>query len=264
VKGSPVKFIVFTIFISNLDFTAFTPNTKTVYNGFRYKRWKSMENWQDYEQYSSLDLIELIQLKDDPDYQEGAEAAFYAFVFRFRKDILNKCEIICKNWGYDKEIALEIAERTFQRFWKYPKFDPEKSGAKNLDSGVKLYLYGIAKRILTDYYHAEHGINQSPYSGDEEIQTEFPDIDQWDMEPEQKKYLKKQYEIIKKALNRLSESHKIIFLTYKAHEKEEYKMPRDLLKSLRERLNLAQNTIRAYKKEAFDKVNEYLELYGYQ
>ena len=106
---------------------------------------------------------------------------------------------------------------------------------------------------------------ENPFTGDEEIIREFPDIDNMGMGKERKAILKERFEHIQKALNRLTPKHKIIFLTYKQYEseiKDGYKLPRKLLKELRTELDLTQNSIRVYKKEVFDIVEKYLKTYG--
>ena len=75
----------------------------------------------------------------------------------------------------------------------------------------------------------------------------------------------KQYEIIKAALERLTPKHKIIYLTYKEYEphfKAGFNFPRAFLKKLQDELELTQASIRVYKKQAYDKIDEYLKIYG--
>lgn len=219
-------------------------------------------SWKEYENEPTKNLIEYIQWKEQDDYKQIAAGAFRVFCFRFREDIIKKCRVICGKWGYDNHISDLIAERTFNRFWKYPTtFTPSKC-KKEIDSCIKFYLYKIAQRQLADYKKEESGTNHSPYSGDEEIIKEFPDLDSLTLSNESRKEIKKKQEIIEKALERLTPKHKIIYLTYKAHEQHGYKMSRPLLKSLREELELAQASLQVYKKEANDTVNEYLKIYG--
>lgn len=219
-------------------------------------------SWKEYEHESTANIIEYIQWKDQTDYKEIAGDAFRVFCFRFSADIIKKCRIICRKWGYDNQISDLIAERTFNRFWKYPKtFTPSKC-KKDIDSCIKFYLYGIAQTQLADYKKEESGVNRSPYSGNEEVVRDFPNIDSLNVSGETRRELKKKQELIEKALERLSSKHKIIYLTYKAHEICNHKMPRPLLKSLREELELAQASLQVYKKEATDTINEYLKIYG--
>lgn len=222
-----------------------------------------MSKSQDLNSETTENLLEYIQWKDEPDYAEIAKEAFRVFAFRFQLDLQKKLIPICINWGYDKQVASELAYHTFERVWKYPKFDISKAKQKDFDKAVSFYLYGIASRLLADYKKNQE--IENPFTGDEEIIREFPDIDNMGMGKERKAILKERFEHIQKALNRLTPKHKIIYLTYKQYEseiKDGYKLPRKLLKELRTELDLTQNSIRVYKKEAFDVVEKYLKTYG--
>ncbi|MEQ1798320.1 MAG: hypothetical protein ABL872_10220, partial [Lacibacter sp.] len=70
------------------------------------------------------------------------------------------------------------------------------------------------------------------------------------------------HDVIEKALARLTPKHKIVYLTYKQYEQDGFKLPRKLLQSLREELGITQSSVQVYKKEAFDKIDEYLNIYG--
>lgn len=222
-----------------------------------------MSKSQDLNSETTENLLEYIQWKDEPDYTEIAKEAFRVFTFRFQLDLQKKLIPICTNWGYDEQVASELAYHTFERVWKYPKFDFSKAKQKDFDKAVSFYLYGIAGRLLADYKKNQE--IENPFKGDEEIIREFPDVDNMGMGKERKAILKERFEHIQKALNRLTPKHKIIYLTYKQYEseiKDGYKLPRKLLKELRTELDLTQNSIRVYKKEAFDVVEKYLKTYG--
>lgn len=223
-----------------------------------------MNNTLDLNSEQTESLLEYICWKDEADYAETAKEAFRVFTFRFQLDLHKKLIPICKNWGYDEQVASEIAYGTFERIWKYPKFDFSKAKQKDYDKAITFYLYGIAKRLLADYKknQEEEG---NPFTGDEEIVKDFPDIENMEIGKERKAEVKKMYELINNALNRLTPKHKIIYLTYKQYEsetKDGFKLPRNLLKDLRTELDLTQNSIRVYKKEAFDEVEKYLKTYG--
>lgn len=218
-------------------------------------------SWQDFEHETTDDLVEYIRWRKNPGDVEVAGNAFKAFCFRFQKDLTHKCRVIATNWGYDNHVGDIIAERTFSRYWKYGKFDKSKSNVADTDTAVKLYLYKIAKRELSNY-KKELTADLSPYTGDEEIVTEFPNIDMSKVSVEKRAELKRIQEIIENALARLTPKHKIIYLTYKAYQHEGHTLPRGLLKKLRDELELAQTSIQVYKKEAYDTVDEYLKLYG--
>ncbi len=218
--------------------------------------------WQDLDSETSEDLVVYLGWINDPELVQQAQDAFQAFCFRFQADIVKKCRVISKNRGYDKNIADDIAQRTFERFLKYPNFDFKKSKASNYDAGLKLYLYRIAENLFNDFYTEQHSTNPNPYMGDEDLVYDMPSIENISGKTEQLRVLKQQYELIQKALDRLSPKHKIIYLTYQQHAQQGFKLPRKLTEKLRTELQLTQATIQYYKKEAFDKIKEYLEIYG--
>ncbi len=220
---------------------------------------------KDLSKETTENLLEYIQWRDESDYAEIAKEAFKIFTYKFQIDLSKKLIPICRNWGYDEQVAAEIAYGTFERIWKYPKFDISKAKEKDIDKAVIFYLYKIAGRLLADYKKSKEN-NPYPFLGDEEIIRNYPDIENMEMGKEKKVILKERFELIQKALSTLTPKHKIIYLTYKQYELDtnggEYKLPRKLLKDLREELDLTQNSIRVYKKEAFDKVDNYLIKYG--
>lgn len=220
--------------------------------------------WQDLLIEDPHDLVEYIQLKDDPEIADTAKDAFRAIMHLYQKALMEKLIPICENWGYDRQIALEIGHQTFEQLWKYPGYDKKKAKQKDPKMAMLFYLFRIARRKLADYKKNDEGTG-NPFTGDEEIVWEFPDIGSIETTPERKAILVDRYELIKKALSRLTNKHKIIYLTYKQYEEElnsGYKLPRELLKSLREELDLTQNSVRVYKNEAFKAVDDYLKLYG--
>jgi DNA-directed RNA polymerase specialized sigma24 family protein len=213
---------------------------------------------------SSEDLLEYIKWQKEPEFEVIAKEAFKTFTFRFQMELLKKLIPVCKNWGYDKQMATEIAYQTFDRVWKYPTFNILKENQKTPDRAILLYLLTIAKHLLADYYRMQ---NKAPYpfDGSEEIVRDFPHLSSLPIAVEKKAELEHIAELIQQALNRLTPKHRIIYLTYKQYEEQVidgYKLPRNLLKKLREELNLTQSSIRVYKKEAFDMVEEYLKIYG--
>jgi DNA-directed RNA polymerase specialized sigma24 family protein len=219
---------------------------------------------QDLNNEPTDNLLEYILWKDDPGYTEIAKEAFRVFTYRYQLDLHKKLIPICKNWGYDKQVASEIAYGTFEKIWKYPKFDFSKAKQKDYQTAIIFYLYGIARRLLADYKNSQDE-EPNPFSGDEEIIREFPDIENMPIALERKAVLKERFEHVQKALDRLSPKHKIIYLTYKQYEaetKDGYKLPRRLLKDMRTELNLTQSSIRVYKDEANKEVETYLNTYG--
>lgn len=213
---------------------------------------------------STESLLEYIQWKDEPDYSEIAKEAFSVFTFRYQLELLKKLLPICKNWGYDEQVATELAHETFARILKYPKFDFSKSKHKDYDKAITVYLYGIAQRLLADYKRSETE-EPNPFTGDEEIIREMLDIDMLEIGKERKAELKRMYELLNEALARLTPKHKIIYLTYKHYESltnEGYNLPRHLTKRLQDELDLTQNSIRVYKKQAIEAVNTHIKIYG--
>ena len=220
-------------------------------------------NWEELKNETTNDLIDFIKYKEQADYRELAEAAFVAFTFRYNKEIVDKCRKIGKKWDYDNTTADVIAQRSFEKFWKYPfGFDTNKCGEVGIDNCVIIYFLRIIRRCFFDYYKELSGEGTSPYDGTEEVIVEFPTLDHLEIPAEKANDLQKIHDLIENALTRLSPKHKIIYLTYKAYEKEGYKLPRELLKKLREELELTQNSIRVYKNEAFQTVDQYIKLYG--
>lgn len=212
-------------------------------------------NWEKLKNEPTEDLTEIVKFKEDPDYLADAKDAFTVLTFRFRKDLIDKCTMICRKWGYiDDEVAVELACLTFERYWKYPfSFEKKKCNVSDTNQCFKLYLYSIArnelKRLNSDKF--------SPYDGSERLITSLIDNGK-DYEPEKLRELKIAEEKLDKALSKLTPKHKIIFLTYKAYEEDGHKLPRELLKELRESLNLTQNSIRVYKKQAIEAVEKRL------
>jgi len=206
-------------------------------------------------------LLAFIKDRNIPDYSELAKEAFRVFTFRYQVQLMEKIIPLCKNWGYDNQVATEIGYRTFDRVWKFAKYDPTKSNQEDPEKAILFYLFGIARNCLVDHKKEEN--NSNPFSGDEDIVVDFPDLGNF--HANRRKELQKGFDIINAALNRLSNKHKIIYLTYKQYEseiKDGYKLPRHLLKKLRDELDLTQSSIRVYKKEAFETVDTYLRLYG--
>jgi len=222
---------------------------------------------EELENEQTEDLIEFIKWGNQPEYKGLADNAFIVFCLRFRDRVQRMCRIIVEKRGYDYTIGDQIAEYVFGRVLKYRKYNPKICKLRDRDRCVELYLYKIAQTGLSNFETAL----KNPFK-DAKIITEFPDVEEFiDMAeeelPEEKKAeLRRIDEIIKRALERLSPAHKIIYLTYKPYEiklnKGEHYLPRHLLKQLQEKLGFSQSTIRVYKNQAYEKINEYLEIYG--
>lgn len=210
-----------------------------------------MEIEKDWNKKDSSELIMLFQ--DENQTKFIRDSAFYTLIVRFRKDILNKCEIICKNYGHSITVAEQIAESTFKSYATKGCFKLEKVTNENIDKSFKLYLYGIARRELTNFYRFEERKRKGFDSdGSETIVIELPDFSNRKLSLESK--------IKIKAIQSLPISHQTVYLTYTKYEKLGCNLPRKLQKELREHLGVKQNTIRTYKKEAIDKIAEFLKI----
>lgn len=215
-----------------------------------------MINWNVYEHTPVIELIELIKMRSNTAHLDKAHAAFHVFCFRYQKDIIKQAEYICRNNGCDKEFAIEIVEKTFQKFWKYPSFKLDKMKASTPDKGVIIYLSRIAQHSFYDLINEKNGINVSPYNGEEEIIYEIPlPVNIVNVNNEN-------YLILKKVLDTLSWKHKVVYLTYLKYEVNNHKLPRKLLLELREKLNITQDTMRSYRHEVINKIKEYKELWN--
>lgn len=214
------------------------------------------------------DLIEYMNWKSQPEHLELAENAFIVFCNRFCDRVQSTCRIIGENNGLDHTHADKIAEKIFAKFWKYQKYKPGKCVRVDRDLCVEMYLYTFAQHGLTDYLLDL----KNPFK-DAQIRTEFPDLEDYynildddDLPEEKKAQIKTRYELTKRALDRLSPNHKIIYLTYLPYENQlkggEHYLPREFLKKLQDALGLSQASIRVYKKQAYDKIKEFLDLYG--
>jgi hypothetical protein len=216
-------------------------------------------DWKQFEKETTEDLLQYIRWKNQPDYSEASEVAFVAFCFRFRADLIKKCEVICNRRKYDVDVAIELANRTFHKFWLKSNYKDEKRNkAHTFDEGVKFYLYGIANNELINIYREK--IDPSPYTGEEKIIWEFPENIE-DYKPERKKELEDRREVVEIALKRLSPKHKPIYLTYLFHGVDGKNLPKHLLQKMQKELGLAQGTIRYYNFEANKTINDYLKIW---
>ena len=209
-----------------------------------------MDSWNKFLAQSSEELIKHYQ-----NLEQGWEECLHVLVDRFQKDLLEKCEIICSRYGHGPDIAEMIAQQTFEAFAKSRSFQIEKGTSNNTDKSFKLYLYKIAQNKLTDYYRRikKEALGKT-YYGNEKIITQLPEYQLSSLDGESRI----RYEVIKS----LSESHRVVYLTYFVHEKKGVNLSKALQEQLRTHLgDVKQSTIRTYKKEAFDKISQALEIY---
>lgn len=199
------------------------------------------------QDWSVADLIETLKLRNDEEEIAWSKAAFVNIVFRVRKDVLQKCTVMCRKAGLTETDAEELANRVLERFYKYPNgYDTKVSRSKIPETAFRLYLYGIANRELYDMEYPD----ESPYDGNEEVITSVINPVQ-EYEPEKLVKLQQLEATIDQALSHLSPKHKIIFLTYKFHEHKGRYLPERLRKKLVDALGgISMNTVRVYKMQA--------------
>lgn len=211
-------------------------------------------------------LVAWEELKDEPletllefaalgEGDEWAEAACINLIFAFRGRLLAACTVMCQKVGLTETDAEEVANRVFERFRKYPTgYDSAHPASKDIEKGFLLYLFGIARRELYDYIHPDI----SPYDGTERVITALIDPE-GNYEPERRAQLVAAERALDEIFSDLTPKHKIIYLTYRFHEKEGRYLPKRLRAELRELLGgIAKSTIRVYKKEAFELVQKKL------
>ena len=205
-----------------------------------------MPNWKRFETVATEVLIDYFQ--DKRKEKAIRDDAFLAIMFRFREDLVKKCERICKGRGYDKDVARMIAEQTFVKYGKSRKFQQKEGNYESIDTCFKVYLYGIASNELKNHYRQEEKRKKGLlYSGDEDIITELPPFNLATCSLESK--------IIHETLLEFPHSHQVVYLTYKVHEREGVNLPKKLRIKLREYLGgISQTTVRGYKKEVNDKI----------
>lgn len=229
-------------------------------------------SWQEFHEEPTADLVEYMRVMGPGD-QASADDAFHAFILRFRVYLQKLCRRVVAGYGYESYIGDQIAEETFLKFRTSSSFSPDKCKSPNLDQCIKLYLAKTARRALIDYDRKEK--DENPFDGSEELAYEMPNIDDLRGDPERLTELKKQYEVVELVLSRLSDKHRIIYLTYKQYEHEmhrrdpdengnprQYYPPRPLLEKLRKETGLTQSTIRKYKEEANNMIEQLLKVYG--
>jgi hypothetical protein len=203
----------------------------------------------DWKRFENIETEVLIDFFQDPKQDDLVkDDAFLALSFRFRLDLLNKCEKICGNRGYDIEVAQKIAENTFLKYGRTKQFKIEKGNQIDIDTCFKVYLYKIASNELNDYYNQEEKRKKGQlYDGTEGLVTQLPTINIESLDPELK--------IVHQTLQSLPYSHLVIYLTYITHEVDGVNLPRKLQAQLREYLGgISQATVRGYKKEVIDKI----------
>jgi DNA-directed RNA polymerase specialized sigma24 family protein len=219
--------------------------------------------WEDLKDEPTADLVSFIKCKEQPGYKMLADLAFVALTFRFQSEVIDRCRKLGRRYNHDIETCDTIAQKAFDRFYKYPfRFEGTECEKKNfdIDECIIVFIFRIAQHCLFDYYNKDNDL--SPYDGSEAVIVEFPALDDLDVDEVVLEAAVKKQEKIEKALRNLSDKHLTIYLTYLAHEKDGFKLPRKLLEKLRDETGLTQNSIRVYKKEAFEEVEKLKERDG--
>lgn len=205
--------------------------------------------FQRLKQLKSLPTQKLIFIvQDNNESRESKKDAYLELYNRFGQDVLNKCEIVCRCYGYSAVEAENIFERVWGKYLKNPNFQQSKCRGKNIDEGFLLYLFKIAEYTLIDLFRSKKRNEEGPnYDGTEHVISELPKYEIDDLSEEHRVH----YE----AINSLSAKEKTVYLTYQAYEVKGYRLPRKLLSQLREQLGITnQTTLRGIKKNATDKV----------
>lgn len=117
-----------------------------------------------------VDLIQNINTSDS-----DREKAFIVLTYRFRKQVCQKCEVICKNYGHNAITAEMIAQRTFQAFFTKGGFIEEKGRGKTYEQSMLLYLFQIAHNELISYYREIERKKNNPYDDAEQIIWDIPE-----------------------------------------------------------------------------------------
>jgi DNA-directed RNA polymerase specialized sigma24 family protein len=203
---------------------------------------------------TTVNLLDYISSGNaDPSYKELGDTAFAVFVDRFRKDLVDKCVVLCRKWKKPDDYAEDLVMTVFDRYYKYPRYKQEECRSGVTDECIRRYLYGIANTEIFKLFCPSY----SPYDGSEKIVISLVDPEK-DYDPETLKELQEREAQLDKIFDKLTPKHKIIFLTYKQYEEGGHNLPRKLLAELRKVLNLTQTTIRVYKKEAIELVEKEL------
>lgn len=208
------------------------------------------------EERDTKELINTVLSK-----QLDAETRYVALSFlilRFREELLNICEFICKSHGHDFTTAEDLTNEVFEKFFeKGAKFDVERDSKLTVEELFILYLSKMARNGLVDRHRAWKRKEASPYDGTETIQRNLPHMTAKQIEdaPYQVRIL---YDVVQS----FSKSHQTIFLTYRLYKKAEFTLPRKLLRSLREELGLKQNTVNRYLKEVNDAIENAVRDYN--
>ena len=200
---------------------------------------------------TTKELISTFQNVETP--QNDREHAFIVLCTRFRKELLEKSEVVCKRFGHSVVVAEQISDQAFRKYAQKPNYQESASNAMDYDTGFIFYLFGIAEKELTNYYRIQKRRQDGcDYDGSEQVISELPLI------PEER--LDLETKVKRAAIESLSPKHKTVYLTYEVHERKGFNLPRKLQAELREHLSIKkQSTIRSLKMEAISIINSYMK-----
>lgn len=211
----------------------------------------------DFEKMPSVELLEYISFKEE--FPTEAQSAFVQFCYRFSKYLKRKSEIYCNKYGYSEVVALEIANCTFARVWKYPTFDKEKSKTKDLDKGILLWMYRILYTQIIKYGEENNCAEPTEEEDLSLVNDAEGLVERLNIENiESKRDVLAKLKTIESALTQLTEKHRIIYFTYRAYQKEGKKVPRTITGLLRKKLSLTQKSVNTYYGDANRHVTNYL------
>ncbi len=213
----------------------------------------------DFAKIPSDELLEYISFNKE--FPVEAQLAFAQFCYRFEKDLKRKSEIYCNKYGYSEVIALEIANCTFSRVWKYPTFKKEKAKSKDIDKAILLWMYPILYTQIIKY--GEQNTCAEPTEEEDLSLVNNAErlVERLNIENlESKRDILAKLKTIESALTQLTEKHRIIYFTYRAYQKEGKKVPRTITRLLREKLSLTQKSVNTYYGDANRHVTNYLNI----
>ncbi len=206
-----------------------------------------------YKDYTSEDLLVVISFGEEE--KVARDEAFTQFVLRFRKPLLEACELKCKYSHKDIADAVSIVNNTFLQVLRFQSFNRTKSKYQDIDQSVTAWLMGILKAEYYKYFYPkekfeitdENEIIYGGYQGDG-----YKLIDG-------KKYIGVQHQKIINALQTLTDKERAVYLTYEEFCPNGEYMPRIIRQALTDDLGLVQSSLRVYHIRAKDKIKQILE-----
>lgn len=214
-------------------------------------------------QYENLNGVELLNIIATRDVNlQDAEMAFVIFCNRYQRDILQKSEIYCNRYCHNEVVAEMAAKCTFDKVWKKAHtFDIKKAKAKSIDNAIRNWLIRI---LYTQIIKFKDRTECAEPTIDEDLSLIY-NVDQMieyvcAENIETRGMLMQQMMKIEKIFEKLSDKHRIIYLTYKVYRQDPGKtIPRSISKKLKEELELTSSTIRVYLTQAEQLITSQLQ-----